>query len=55
MPEKALLQSGRGACLNARNLEEFIDEWIIFRLRNGLEFPGIRDHVIKEPENIEVE
>jgi len=38
-----------------RNLEEVIDEWIIFRLRDGLEFPGIGDHVIKEPEDIEVE
>ncbi len=38
-----------------RNLEEVIDEWIIFRLRNGLLLPRIGEHVIKEPGNIVVE
>ncbi len=38
-----------------RNLEEVIDEWIIFRLRNGLLLPRIGEHIIKEPGNIVVE
>jgi predicted RNase H-like HicB family nuclease len=32
-----------------RNLEEVIDEWLIFWLRNGLPIPRIGDHMIKEP------
>ncbi len=38
-----------------RNLEEVIDEWVIFRLRNGLPLPRIGEHIIKEPGNIVVE
>lgn len=31
-----------------RNLEEVIDEWIVFRLRKGLMLPPIGNHVIKD-------
>ncbi|AKB74475.1 hypothetical protein MSLAZ_1214 [Methanosarcina lacustris Z-7289] len=37
-----------------RNLEEVIDEWIIFRLRNGLPLPQIGDHIIRESGDIAV-
>jgi len=37
-----------------RNLEEVIDEWIVFRLRNGLPIPQIGDNIIKEPGDIAV-
>jgi predicted RNase H-like HicB family nuclease len=37
-----------------RNLEEVIDEWIIFRLRNRLSIPQIGDNIIKEPGDIAV-
>ncbi len=33
-----------------RNLEEVIDEWIVFRLRRGLMLPPIGNHVIKDSE-----
>ena len=38
-----------GSTLEAcrKNLEEVIDEWIVFRLRRGLVLPPIGDHVIK--------
>lgn len=32
-----------------RNLEEVIDKWLIFRLRNRLPIPRIGGNVIKEP------
>ena len=38
-----------------RNLGEVIDEWIIFRLRNGLLLPRIGEHIIKEPGTIVME
>ena len=38
----------------SRDLEEVIDEWIVFRLSNGLPIPRIGDHIIKEPGDIEV-
>jgi predicted RNase H-like HicB family nuclease len=31
-----------------RNLEEVIDEWIVFRLRRGLTLPAIGNHVIED-------
>ncbi len=37
-----------------RNLEEVIDEWLIFRLRNGLPIPRIGNYMIKEPGDIAV-
>lgn len=37
-----------------RNLEEVIDEWIVFRLRRGLMFPPIGNHVIKDSGEIAV-
>jgi predicted RNase H-like HicB family nuclease len=37
-----------------RNLEEVIDEWIVFRLRNGLPIPQIGDNIIEEPGDIAV-
>ena len=38
----------------SRNLEEVIDEWVAFRLRNRLPMPRIGDYTIKEPEDIKV-
>jgi predicted RNase H-like HicB family nuclease len=37
-----------------RNLEEVIDEWIVFRLRYSLPIPQIGDNIIKEPGDIAV-
>jgi predicted RNase H-like HicB family nuclease len=37
-----------------RNLEEDIDEWIVFRLRRGLMLPPIGNHVIKDSGEIAV-
>jgi predicted RNase H-like HicB family nuclease len=31
-----------------KNLEETIDEWIVFRLRRGLTLPPIGNHIIEE-------
>ncbi|MDG6245039.1 MAG: type II toxin-antitoxin system HicB family antitoxin [Methanolobus sp.] len=37
-----------------RNLEEVIDEWIVFRLRRGLALPPIGNHVIEDPGEVAV-
>lgn len=37
-----------------RNLEEVIDEWIVFRLKRGLMLPPIGNHVIKDSGEIAV-
>lgn len=37
-----------------KNLEETIDEWIVFRLRKGLTLPPIGDHIIKEPGEVAI-
>jgi predicted RNase H-like HicB family nuclease len=45
-----------GSTLEAcrRNLEEVIDEWIVFRLRRGLVLPPIGNHVITDSGEIAV-
>jgi predicted RNase H-like HicB family nuclease len=37
-----------------RNLEEVIDEWIVFRLRRGLTLPSIGGHVIEDSGEIAI-
>ena len=37
-----------------KNLEEVIDEWIVFRLRRGFTLPPIGNHVIKDSGEIAV-
>ncbi|MDW7731503.1 MAG: type II toxin-antitoxin system HicB family antitoxin [Methanolobus sp.] len=37
-----------------RNLEEVIDEWIVFRLRRDLKLPPIGNHVIEDSGEIAV-
>ncbi|MDK2947842.1 hypothetical protein SAMN04488589_0060 [Methanolobus vulcani] len=37
-----------------KNLEETIDEWIVFRLRKGLTLPPIGNHIIKDSGEVAV-
>ncbi|MEZ5335113.1 MAG: type II toxin-antitoxin system HicB family antitoxin [Methanolobus sp.] len=37
-----------------KNLEETIDEWIVFRLRKGLTLPPLDNHVIKDSGEVAV-
>lgn len=37
-----------------RNLEEVIDEWIVFRLRRGLTLPPLGNHVIEDSGEVAV-
>jgi predicted RNase H-like HicB family nuclease len=37
-----------------KNLEEVIDEWIVFRLRNRLTLPPVGNHNIEDPGEVAV-
>lgn len=45
-----------GSTLEAcrRNLEEVIEEWIVFQLRRGLILPPVGNHIIKDAGEIAV-